>query len=67
MQKNRSDFFWFLATGLSALALTIAGGALFLRDAEHEQISTAQAVAVHKAEMASRLKKSPDGVPGAQR
>jgi hypothetical protein len=63
MQQNRGDFFWFLATGLSALAIAVAVAAIFVTDAEHENISVSQAVAVHKADMASRLRKSPAGQP----
>ena len=59
MQQNRSDFFWFLATRLSALALAVASVTILVTDMEHENISDAQAMAVHKADMASHLRKSP--------
>ena len=67
MQHTRSDFVWFLATRLSALAIAVAGVAIFVSDAEHDTISDSQAMAAHKAELASRLRKSPDGQPVHQR
>jgi hypothetical protein len=67
MQQTRTDFIWYLATRLSALAILVAGAAIFVSDTEHQNISGAQALAVHKAEMASRMHKSPAGQPSALR
>jgi hypothetical protein len=59
MQQSRSDFIWFIATRLSALAIVVGAAALFVSGMEHDNISSAQAMAAHKAELASRLRKSP--------
>lgn len=67
MQQSRSDFVWFVATRLSALAIAVAGVAMFVAESERDTISVAQANAVHKAELASRLKKSPAAPPFSQR
>ena len=52
-----SDFYWYLASRVGALAIVIAAVAIFVADKEHDQISGAKAVAVHKAELASRMRK----------
>ncbi|HKP55150.1 MAG TPA: hypothetical protein VJV78_00440, partial [Polyangiales bacterium] len=52
-----SDFYWFLASRIGALAIAVAAVAIFVSDREHDQISEAKAVAVHKAELASRMRK----------
>ena len=56
-----SDFYWYLASRVGALAIVIASIAIFVADKEHGQVSEARAMAVHKAELASRMRKLKPG------
>ena len=63
---RNTDFAWFLTSRLAALALVTGLVLVWLSDSRHQEVSQAQAVAVHRADMEAHMRKPERGAPGVR-